>query len=112
MNRRRSVRFELQMPVICQWKDQQGRQYETGGFSRDIGAAGVFVLSSVSPREETDVTLKVLLPALGGTPSGGLQLQSEGKVVRIEAATGFAVCCEFERVEFERVDGVETKPGP
>ena len=102
MNRRRSVRFELQMPVVCRWKDHQDRQCETGGFSRDIGVAGLFVLSSVLPPEGVAVTLKVLLPALGRATSSGLQLQSEGKVVRIEAATGFAVCCEFEKV-----DGVE-----
>ena len=102
MNRRRSVRFELQMPVVCRWRDDQDRQCETGGFSRDIGVAGLFVLSSVLPPEGVAVTLKVLLPALGRASSSGLQLQSEGKVVRIEAATGFAVCCEFEKV-----DGVE-----
>ena len=109
MNRRRSVRFELHMPVICRWKDQLGSQHEIGGFSRDISTAGLYVLSSAPPPDGTDVGVEVLLPALGGA-FRGLQLQSKGVVVRVEqaeAATGFAVRCEFASV-----DGLELKSAP
>ena len=104
VNRRGSVRFELHMPVICRWRDGQGGPHEIGGFSRDISTAGVFVASPAPPPEETDVTLEVLLPALGGAASHGLQLQSAGKVVRVDhgmAAPGFAVRCEFESRRLE-----------
>ena len=110
MNRRRSVRFELQVPVICRWKDHQGSAHEIGGFSRDISTAGLFVLSSMPPPDGTDVSVEVLLPALGGDTSRGLRLQSEGEVVRVEhgeAETGFAVRCEFGSV-----DDLEPKSAP
>jgi hypothetical protein len=102
VNRRSSVRFAMQMPVICRWKDHNGSPHEIGGFSRDISTAGLFVLSSAPPTDRTDVSVDVLLPALGGGTSHGLHLQSEGKVVRVEhreAATGFAVRCEFESID-------------
>jgi hypothetical protein len=102
VDRRGSVRFELHMPVICRWKDHQGNQHEIGGFSRDISTAGMFVLSSGLPPDGTDVSVEVLLPPLGGATSRGLQLRSVGEVVRVEqgeAATGFAVRCEFGSVD-------------
>jgi len=102
LNRRSSVRFAIQMPVICRWKDQQGSAHEIGGFTRDISTAGLFVLSSAPPPDGTDIRVEVLLPALGGGSSRGLHLQSEGEVVRAEhreAATGFAVRCEFGSVD-------------
>jgi len=107
VNRRSSVRFAMQMPVICRWTDPQGSPHEIGGFSRDISTAGLFVLSSEPPPDGTDVRVEVLLPALGGGTSRGLQLQSKGEVVRVEhgeAVRGFAVCCEFGSV-----DGLEPK---
>src|ERR1700737_826016 len=110
VNRRRSVRFELHMPVICRWKDHQGSPHEIGGFSRDVSTAGLFVLSPMPPPEGTDVTVEVLLPALGRATSHGLKLQSEGEVVRVEqgkAATGFAVRCEFGNI-----DALEPKSAP
>jgi len=110
VNLRSSARFAMKMAVICRWKDHQGSAHEIGGFSRDISTAGLFVLSSALPPDGTDVSVEVLLPALGGGTSRGLRLQSEGKVVRAEhreAATGFAVRCEFARV-----DGREPESAP
>ena len=98
MNRRQSLRFELQMPVICRWKDHRGSAHEIGGFSRDISTAGVFVLSSAPPPEGTNVAVEVLFPALGGATSQGLQLQSDGEVIRVDRgkpAMGFAIRCDF-----------------
>ncbi len=77
---------------------------------RSIRNADAGYFSSALPPDGTDVSVEVLLPALGGGTSRGLRLQSEGKVVRAEhreAATGFAVRCEFARV-----DGREPESAP
>lgn len=98
MDRRRSQRFDLRVPIICHWKDNQA-SHEMGGFSRDISRGGVFVVGSVLPKEETSIDLEVLLPPLQAT-SQELRLQCTGVVVRVQRegeTIGFAVACDFDR---------------
>jgi hypothetical protein len=53
---------------------------------------------------------RFFFPALGGATSQGLQLQTDGEVVRVDrdkAAIGFAIRCEFQSA-----DGQEGKAAP
>jgi hypothetical protein len=61
VDRRRSDRFDLSVPVVYRWRDNQG-SHEIGGFSRDISRGEVFVIHSVAPAEGTQIDLEVLLP--------------------------------------------------
>jgi len=100
VERRRSPRYELHVPVICRWKDDQG-SHELGGFSRDISRWGVFVVSVVLPSEGTKMTVEIRLPALQARTQE-LRLQCDGALVWVQrgAATyGFAVECDFEASE-------------
>lgn len=98
MQQRESVRFQLRLPVIFRWTDEQVGRQQNGGFTRDISTRGLFVYSSTPPPAGVTVDFEVMLPPL--EKSGhGVRLQSEGMVLRIERRgehTGFAATGDFE----------------
>jgi len=97
VNRRGYIRFQMGVPVLAQWQDDEGNAHEAAGFSRDISARGVFVVSSAPPPEATKVTIEVLIPNLR-EGSEEVHLRSEGLVVRVEEkgrAAGCAIYCDF-----------------
>jgi hypothetical protein len=98
VQRRKSVRFHLRLPVIFRWNHGQGGRQQNGGFTRDISTRGLFVYSLIPPPSGVTVELEVMLPPL--EESGhGVRLQSEGRVLRIERKgeqTGFATTGDFD----------------
>ncbi len=88
VERRKTARYQLRVPVIIQWNNQEGARQQGGGFSRDISTGGVFVLCNASPPTNTAISLEVLLPPLEAAAQG-LRLQAGGEIVRVEE-TGFA----------------------
>lgn len=94
---RRALRFQMRVPVIFCWSDEQGQAKQGGGFTRDISTAGVFVYSAAPPPVGTSVEIDVLLPIrAGGGP--GARLHSPGRVVRVESRGehgGFAAASDF-----------------
>ena len=98
MERRKAARFLLGCPAIFEWTDQQGRPHAGAGFTRDVSTLGVFVLSTVSPPDESKLQMQILLPQ---PAEEGLKLRSEATVVRIESkneGSGFAARSEFALV--------------
>jgi hypothetical protein len=106
MQQRASVRFQLRLPVIFRWNDEQGGRQQNGGFTRDISTRGLFVYSPIPPPSGVTVELEVMLPPL--EESGhGVRLQSEGRVLRIERKgehTGFASTGNFNLHNAQRSD--------
>jgi len=102
MERRRSVRFDLNVPVICRYKNKRGRAHAFGGFSRDISERGLFVVGPSVPPEGKAVAVRVLLLHMHKADGHGLQLKSKGLVIRTEPG-GFAVSCRFVNTENSRV---------
>ena len=101
VDRRRSSRFRLRLPVLTQWTDAQNRVRYGGGFSRDICLRGLFVVSSDPPPVATMITVTVVLPNVRAG-SQEIQLHSVGSIVRIEHeadAKGYAVNCHFSDIE-------------
>jgi hypothetical protein len=49
VERRRSPRFRLQLPVLTQWTGREGSVRYGGRFSRDVCLRGIFVVSSNLP---------------------------------------------------------------
>lgn len=100
MERRKAARFLLGCPAIFEWTDQQGRPHAGAGFTRDVSTLGVFVLSTVSPPDESKLQMQILLPPPPPAEEG-LKLRSEATVVRIESkneGSGFAARSEFALV--------------
>lgn len=102
MDRRRARRFDLRVPVICKWNDDQDSKAEVAGFSRNISAVGVFVITPAgAPSVDRTIEIEVFLPPMSDM-SPGLQLKSEGHVVRTEnvgKGFGFGFACLFASSE-------------
>ena len=81
------------------WKDARDTQHEHIGLTRDISVRGLFVFTTSPPPLESDVKLKAFLPP-GRSAVAPLQIQGQGRVVRVDAAhageprAGFAVAGE------------------
>ena len=101
VERRRSSRFRVQLPVLTQWTDHKGQVQYGGGFTRDVGLRGVFVISSKLPPQAAVISVTVVLPnARSGSQE--LHLHSLGSVVRVEQSrttAGYAISCDFEGIE-------------
>lgn len=95
MNRRGTVRYRLQLPVIFTWRDSKGTKRKEGGFTRDIGVRGLYVVSSARPSVGTKLRLDILLPLAGNAPSPMARLQATASVARRGGSNeerGFAAC--------------------
>lgn len=97
VERRRHTRFPLQVRAAYAWHDHGKTRHREVGFTRDISANGLFVLSSLTLPLGTDVSLEVTFPSVEpGTP--GLRLTFGGVVIRKVESTedpGFAVVGDF-----------------
>jgi hypothetical protein len=119
VERREMARFVLQCPVVFEWVDEHRQSRSGAGFSRDISASGVFVLSTCVPREGSRIRIEVLLPVQHPSEQG-LKLSSSGLVTRVEGTRegkGFAAISAFamvgqledslaQQVSFSRASGV------
>ena len=96
MERRRVVRFLLRCPAVFEWIEE-GQSQVGAGFTRDISASGVFLLTAASPPVGTRMRIEVLLPAERPAEEG-LKLSSEATVKRVEQgleSTGIGASSEF-----------------
>jgi hypothetical protein len=97
VERRKVVRFVLRCPAVFEWIDEEGQVQVGAGFTRDLSAAGVFLLSTASPPTGTRIRIDVLLP-VERPAEEGLKLSSDATVTRIEKgheSTGFAATSQF-----------------
>jgi hypothetical protein len=91
------MRFLLRCPAVFEWIDGEGESQVGAGFTRDLSAAGVFLLSKAAPSAGTRLRIEVLLPGERRTEEG-LKLSSDATVIRIEQGqenTGFAASSQF-----------------
>ena len=103
MDGRKSLRFQLQLPVVARWTDGEGNVRYGAGFSRDICARGALIVSSERPPIGAMLSINVQLPYVRGDLKEW-QLQSVGSVVRVEAARDISglTCssCDFRGLEY------------
>jgi hypothetical protein len=83
MDLRRSKRYRLRAFVKFAWEDLQGTTIRGEGQTRDISAAGLFVLTGDRLPLETPLKLEVTLPSLREDNSGAC-LRTHGQVVHSE----------------------------
>jgi hypothetical protein len=89
MERRGATRYQLRFVVAFSWKDESNVIHGSEGQSRDLNGRGIYVHSTVIPPVGSYVEMSVLLPQLD-PPKRPAEVHAEGRVVRIDAATGFA----------------------
>jgi len=89
--RRRHVRYNLRLAVICCWTSDS-EEKRTSGYTRDIGAGGMFVISGETPPVNVTVECTVQLERNNGSSD---RLAASGRVVRVQSlsrhASGFAI---------------------
>ena len=93
MDLRQNKRYRLKASVMFCWEKSDGSSIRCEGYSRDISAGGVFVLTADRLPSGTAVQLEITLPSLREKQPGAF-LRSRGHVVRSEE-TGFAAAAEI-----------------
>lgn len=108
---RKTIRYQLDLPVTFRWRDRHGRMQVGAGFTHDVSAVSMFLFSHEKPAENQMLHCEVKLPRLRDV--GCVPVIVSGRVVRIEHGTdwrqqGFAVvgemiqlCNELSPNEFE-----------
>jgi hypothetical protein len=85
---RKSSRYRLNLGVTYRWTGPAGEEFVETGDTRDIGAAGMFVISDACPPRDAELSYEITVPRSSGT--GSLQIQGTGRVIRIEPVTGMS----------------------
>jgi hypothetical protein len=86
-DQRTAVRFGLRAEVTFCWLDNDGVSRYGKGRTRDISTKGVCVLCSNWPPKGTAVAMNVDIP-VSPRQARFLQVEVEGRVVRIDAVGG------------------------
>lgn len=87
-------RYALDLPVTFRWNDASGRVQSGVGFTRDISAEAMFVITTDAPPHDSEVACEVMLPQFRSATS--MQISTHGRVLRMEHGLdlrhrGFAV---------------------
>jgi PilZ domain-containing protein len=90
---RQHRRYRLVATVNFEWETGEGIVLKSAGQTRDISAAGVFIVTSELLPTGTSVNLVVNLPSLQDDSSGA-QLKTHGRVLRTDGK-GFAVIADM-----------------
>ena len=90
MELRSVARCRLKFTVRFTWRDADDRRQRATGFTRDISGVGLFIVAPACPPAGAALRFDLLLPPLQG--KAPIQMQGEGRVLRIEsAAAGFGI---------------------
>jgi hypothetical protein len=95
VERRNAVRYQLCIPVIFSWEEEEGMRHRGEGMTRDISEVGVFISTPNCPQIGSVVEVQVLLSTQPGHSSASLK--SKMHVTRVEnepqemRGSGFAV---------------------
>jgi hypothetical protein len=96
VERRKRVRYRLDLPAIFSWESSERSRLQGEGITRDIGLFGAFVFTPTCPPVETTIQLEVLLPPFTGAKAT-IRIKGEARVLRVEprrekgVTGGFAV---------------------
>jgi PilZ domain len=102
LERRRTVRYNLCLPLVSEWVDENGRVIQEPGFTRDISTGGLYVNCVTLPSINSTVRLQIVLPPNKETLPASLRLAASATVVRLASegeANGFAAVGELATQE-------------
>ena len=96
MERRKSTRYRLGVPVIFSWRNERQVQHEGLGLTRDVSIRGAFVLTTSPPPLQANIKLEAFFPPVSSA-AAPMRIHGEGRAVRVEVVKhhevprGFAV---------------------
>jgi len=82
IERRRFIRYEMNVPVIFSWQGARGERVDGEGIARDIGMTGAYIFSSTCPPVGAVLQVEFLLPKPSG--KGETRIEGELRVLRVE----------------------------
>jgi hypothetical protein len=113
MDRRRNHRYDLRTRVGFSWEDLEGICHRGESLTRDISEVGVFVQTNSCPPVGTTVQLEV---SFHSATAEGVQIQAQGRVIRVEKADqsqaqcGFAAATQTMKVFNDELEANSRKP--
>jgi hypothetical protein len=96
IERRRAIRYPLQLPASFSWEDEQGIARQGEGHTRNISEKGAFVEAAIVPPIGSSVELHFSLPALSDS-GRQMRVLHTGETIRLEGTEqgerggGFAI---------------------
>jgi hypothetical protein len=96
MERRRAIRYPMQVPASFSWEGEQGIVVRGEGRTRNISEKGVFVDAAICPPIGSSVELHFSLPSLPDSERR-MHVQHTGETLRLEGTEqgehsgGFAI---------------------
>ena len=96
IERRRAIRYPLQLPAYFSWRDEEGIVRRGEGHTRNISVKGAFVDALILPPSGSSVELHFSLPALSDS-GRKMRVQHTGETLRLggaeqgEQGGGFAI---------------------
>jgi hypothetical protein len=83
---RKYNRYQLKVPVIFEWKDEDGTRRKQVGLTHDISISGASVFAMTPPPVNTYIKLKAFRLPVGQTLA--MRMFGKGQVVRVKPARG------------------------
>jgi len=89
---RQYARFTLRVPVVFAWRDEDG-EHAGRGFTSNISAGGIFIVSSICPPMASIVHCEMPLPSPNGETVEEFEGTASGSVIRNQknGESGFAI---------------------
>lgn len=76
-------RQRLALPVVFSWRNPEGTPQQGTGFTQDISAKGIFLVTRTELPLGTPIEFETFLPAVSQATTG-LRMQGKGRVLRVE----------------------------
>jgi hypothetical protein len=97
VERRKTARYGLRVPVLFGWGDTQPAQAR--GVTRDISASGAYVIceKNYCPADGDTLAIQLILPPIANMEAQGMKLEFKGQVLRsgdFQEESGFAALAE------------------
>jgi PilZ domain-containing protein len=80
--RRKSIRYRLNAPVIFRWKGPDKERFQGEGVTRDMSITGAFIVTATCPPPNAVVKMEVLLPLSDGASKA--QMRADMTVLRVD----------------------------
>ena len=109
LEKRRTVRYKLCLPLVVEWTDEGGTVTQEAGFTRDISTCGLYVTCATFPPINSIVRLQIAFPPNKEIRPDGLKFSATAQVVRLATDTetaGFAAVGELAKQDGNRKRGI------
>lgn len=87
MEKRKELRYRLDVPVLFSWESANHRRLQGEGITRDISVLGAFIVTPTCPPVDAQVQVEVVLASLAGMTSM-VRIEGEARVLRVDHASG------------------------